>query len=82
MRKSWTRAVPSCTLVADTLTGGRDMGRKKKMTEEKVDIRLRVDAELAGRIQKAADQEGNSVAAFIRAAVVRELNRREKEGGA
>jgi predicted HicB family RNase H-like nuclease len=59
------------------------MGRKKvkaKMkTEEKIDIRLRVDGDLHGRIQAAADQEGNSVAAFIRSAVVKELKRREKE---
>jgi len=57
------------------------MGRKKNMkTEEKIDIRLRVDSDLHQRIQDAADQEGNSVAAFIRAAVVKELKRREKEG--
>jgi uncharacterized protein (DUF1778 family) len=56
------------------------MGRKKmKATEEKTDIRLRVDAELQQRIQAAADAEGNSVAAFIRSAVVRELKRRERE---
>ena len=58
------------------------MGRKKNMkTEEKIDIRLRVDGDLHQRIQDAADQEGNSVAAFIRSAVVKELKRREKEGG-
>jgi predicted HicB family RNase H-like nuclease len=55
------------------------MGRKKMKVSEKVDIRLRVDASLHDRIQTAADQEGNSVAAFIRAAVVRELTRRERE---
>lgn len=59
------------------------MGRKKvkaKMkVEEKIDIRLRVDGDLHQRIQAAADQEGNSVAAFIRSAVVKELKRREKE---
>ena len=55
------------------------MGRKKMKTDEKIDIRLRVDGELQQRIQAAADQEGNSVAAFIRAAVVKELKRREKE---
>ena len=52
---------------------------RKMKTAEKVDIRLRVDSELAQRIQEAADQEGNSVAAFIRAAVVKELKWREKE---
>jgi uncharacterized protein (DUF1778 family) len=57
------------------------MGRKKVKTEEKIDIRLRVDSELYDRIQAAANQEGNSVAAFIRAAVVRELKRREREEG-
>jgi predicted HicB family RNase H-like nuclease len=56
------------------------MGRKKVKTEEKVDIRLRMDGELHERILKAASQEGNSVAAFIRAAVVKELKRREREG--
>jgi predicted HicB family RNase H-like nuclease len=56
------------------------MGRKKMKTEEKIDIRLRVDSELHQRIQDAADQEGNSVAAFIRSAVVKELKRQEKEG--
>ncbi len=55
------------------------MGRKRVKTEEKIDIRLRVDSDLCERIQNAADQEGNSVAAFIRAAVVKELNRRERE---
>jgi predicted HicB family RNase H-like nuclease len=51
----------------------------KMKPEEKTDIRLRVDPELHQRIQAAADQEGNSVAAFIRSAVVKELKRREKE---
>jgi uncharacterized protein (DUF1778 family) len=55
------------------------MGRKKVKTAEKIDIRLRVDDDLHQRIQAAADAEGNSVAAFIRTAVVRELKRREKE---
>jgi predicted HicB family RNase H-like nuclease len=58
------------------------MGRKRVKTEEKIDIRLRVDSELHERIQTAADQEGNSVAAFIRAAVVKELKRREREADA
>jgi uncharacterized protein (DUF1778 family) len=56
------------------------MGRKKMKTEEKVDIRLRMDAEQARLIQEAADEEGNSVAAFIRAIVMKEVNRRKKEG--
>jgi uncharacterized protein (DUF1778 family) len=55
------------------------MGRKKMKTEEKIDIRIRVDEELQHRIQAAADLEGNSVAAFIRSAVVKELNRRDAE---
>jgi predicted HicB family RNase H-like nuclease len=55
------------------------MGRKKMKIEEKIDIRLRVDSDLHQRIQAAADQESNSVAAFIRSAVVKELKRREKE---
>ncbi len=56
------------------------MGRKRMKTEEKVDVRLRMDAALAERIESAAKAEGNSIAAFIRAAVVRELNRRDAEG--
>jgi uncharacterized protein (DUF1778 family) len=55
------------------------MGRKKVKTREKIDIRLRMDADLQRRIQAAADEEGNTVAAFVRAAVVKELKRRERE---
>jgi predicted HicB family RNase H-like nuclease len=59
------------------------MGRKKVQAKMKaggkLDIRLRVDVELHGRIQAVADREGNSVAAFIRSAVVKELKRRDKE---
>lgn len=62
------------------------MAKKKMKTEtkvdEKIDIRLRVDPELHSRIQAIADQDGNPVAAFIRAAVVRELKRREREDSA
>jgi uncharacterized protein (DUF1778 family) len=54
------------------------MGRKK-MTAEKIDIRLRMDAKLQKQIQAAADKEFTTVAAFIRAAVVKELKRREAE---
>lgn len=56
------------------------MGRKKVNADTRFDIRLRVDSDLHARIQKAADAEGNSIAAFIRAAVVKELKRREKGG--
>lgn len=55
------------------------MGRQKKAETDKIDIRLRVDGELHQRIQGAADQDGNAVAAFIRSAVVKELKRRERE---
>lgn len=58
------------------------MGRKKMRTAEKIDIRLRMDAKLQRQIQAAADREGNSVAAFIRSAVVKELKRREQENKA
>lgn len=54
-------------------------GKKMVKTDERLDIRLRVDGELHERIRAAADAEGNSIAAFIRAAVVKELKRREKE---
>ena len=60
------------------------MGRKKmktaekaEKTDERIDIRLRVDGDLHQRIQAAADQESNSVAAFIRTAVVEKLKRIE-----
>jgi uncharacterized protein (DUF1778 family) len=52
------------------------MGRKRMKVSEKIDIRLRVDAELEAKIRAAAEEEGNSVAAFIRAAVLKELKRR------
>jgi hypothetical protein len=56
------------------------MGRKKQMkTETKVEIRLRVDGDFFRRVQQLADEEGNSVAAFVRAVLARELKRREKE---
>lgn len=55
------------------------MGRKKMKANEKFDVRLRVDEALHRQLQGAADEEGNSVAAFIRAAVVKELKRRQKE---
>jgi predicted HicB family RNase H-like nuclease len=56
------------------------MGRKKTMkTDTKIDVRLRMDEELHQRIQAAAETEGNSIAAFIRATVVKELNRRDRE---
>lgn len=51
------------------------------MKASKVDIRFQVDSALYHRIRYAADQECNSVATFIRAAVVRDLKRREKEDG-
>ncbi len=72
--------IPSarCTLVADTEASEGIMGRKKMKTDDKVDIRLRMDGDLHQRIFDAAEQEGNSVAAFIRSAVVKELKRREK----
>lgn len=57
------------------------MGRKKVNAEVKVDVRLRMDLELARRIQEAAVREGNSVAAFIRAAVVEKLDRLVEGGG-
>lgn len=57
----------------------RKKAKPKMKADEKFDIRLRVDEDLHQRIQAAADQEGNSVAAFIRSAVVRELKRRERE---
>lgn len=61
------------------------MGRKKVTTktksDQKIDIRLRVDVDLERQIRDLAEQEGNSVAAFIRSAVVKEIRRRQKEAG-
>jgi predicted HicB family RNase H-like nuclease len=57
----------------------RKKAKAKMKTEERIDVRLRMDSELHEKIQAAADQEGNSVAAFIRSAVVKELKRRERE---
>ena len=56
------------------------MGRKKVKTEEKIDIRLRVDEKFRAKIQAAADEDQTTVAAFIRALIVREFKRREKGG--
>ena len=56
------------------------MGRKKMKTGEKFDVRLRMDEALHKRIAEAAKAEGNSIAAFIRSAVVKELNKYERRG--
>lgn len=57
------------------------MGRKKKMkTEEKVELRMRLDAELMKRIQEVAEGEGLAVAAYMRNLAIRDLKRREREG--
>lgn len=58
---------------------GTIVGRKKMKTEDKFDIRLRVDESLHQRIAKAADEAELSVAAFIRTSVVKELRRLEQE---
>lgn len=59
---------------------GEPMERKKaKSNMKKVDIRLRVDAEFQKRIQELADRDMTTVAAIIRAAVIRDLKRIEKE---
>jgi predicted HicB family RNase H-like nuclease len=55
------------------------MGRKKMKPGLKVDIRLRVDEEFAARIQAVADRRGNSVAAYIRSVVSKDVEREEKE---
>lgn len=57
------------------------MGRKKMKTGEKVDLRLRVDSDLARQIQRLADEDRTTVAAFVRALIVKELKQRKKEGG-
>jgi hypothetical protein len=54
------------------------MGRKK-VTAEKIDIRMRMDEKLQKQIQAAAAQDFTTVAGFIRSAVVKELKRREQE---
>ncbi len=45
------------------------------------DIRLQMPGELHKRIAEAAGEDGNSVAAFIRTAVVEKIERRERERG-
>lgn len=55
------------------------MGRKKS-DKPKIDIRLRVGPDLHDRIAKAADRAGDSVAGYIRSAVVKELRKSEREG--
>ena len=53
------------------------MGRKKMTAEQKkVEVRLRVEPALHQRMLDEAKEEGNSIAAFIRTAVVNELKRR------
>lgn len=47
--------------------------------EKYFELRLRIDSNLRRRIQEAADTEGNSLASFVRSAVVKELKRRERE---
>lgn len=50
----------------------------KMNTEAKVDIRLRVDVEMERRIRAQAEADGNSVAAYIRRAVMQRVERDEQ----
>lgn len=55
------------------------MGRRDMKPEDKVDIRLRMDQDLARRIQDMADRFGQPVAVFIRSAVIKEMERINRE---
>lgn len=56
------------------------MGRKKMdITQEKIELRMRLNADLHSRIQAEADREGNPVAAFVRGAVIEKLDRIRRE---
>lgn len=59
------------------------MGRKKMKTTapEKLEVRMRVDADLMKQIQEVADENGLAVAAWIRSTVIRELKRIRREEG-
>ncbi len=58
------------------------MGRKKvTKSAEKVDVRLRMDADFAAVIQTEVDRDQIAVAAFIRQAIVKEIERRRAERG-
>lgn len=52
------------------------------MSDDRGEIRIRLDADAKRRIKAMAEADGNSVAAFVRAATMRELVRREKEDAA
>lgn len=49
--------------------------------DDKVDVRLRMDADFAQAIQAEADRDQIAVAAFIRQVVAKELDRRKAERG-
>lgn len=56
------------------------MGRKKMTkTEEKVELRMRLDSELMERVKAVADESGLAVAAWVRSTIIRELKRIERE---
>jgi hypothetical protein len=63
---------------ADTTRGDAPMAKKTTKTAEKVDIRLRVDADFHERIQRVAEEEHTTVAGYLRACVVKDFKRREK----
>ena len=56
------------------------MGRKKMVkTEEKVELRMRLDSDLMEQIKEVADESGLAVAAWVRSTVIRELKRIRRE---
>lgn len=55
------------------------MGRKKMKTDEKVDMRIRLDADLMEQIKTVADEDGLAMAAWVRSLILKELKRRRRE---
>jgi hypothetical protein len=66
---------PGDELLGLITTEGREWDGNNETSA--IDIRLLIDGDLYRRIQAVADREGNSVAAYIRAALSRDLKRRK-----
>jgi hypothetical protein len=56
------------------------VGRKKVKTEEKIDIRIRIDRDLQQYVQDRADTQRVSVAAYIRALILKDSELHGKKG--
>lgn len=56
------------------------MGRKKVKTEEKIDVRIRIDRDMQEWIQDRAVAQRVSVAAYIRALILKDIELHGKKG--